>query len=246
MSGKRLRLSILVSTNMHTTELLSQSGIEPWTIVSADYQSGGKGQRGRVWESEAGENLTFSVLLKPKIGVSNQYLISAAVSLALVEALDHYGCDALIKWPNDIIVNNHKIAGLLIENQLKGDRIEYSIVGIGLNVNQVHFSQFRWPATSIKLENGRQLSYSRDDLLEVVVDLIKLRLNEAESSGSKIMNQLNERLYKRGELVSFDRNGESIQGVIREVTADGHLMLSEKEGVRAYSNGKITFRNTFG
>ena len=246
MSGKRLHLSVLVSTNMHTTELLSQSGIEPWTIVSADYQSGGKGQRGRVWESEAGENLTFSVLLKPKIGVANQYLISAAVSLALVEALDHYGCDALIKWPNDIIVNNHKIAGLLIENQLKGDRIEYSIVGIGLNVNQVHFSQFRWPATSIKLENGRQLSYSRDDLLEVVVDLIKLRLNEAESSGSKIMNQLNERLYKRGELVSFDRNGESIQGVIREVTADGHLMLSEKEGVRAYSNGKITFRNTFG
>jgi BirA family transcriptional regulator, biotin operon repressor / biotin---[acetyl-CoA-carboxylase] ligase len=246
MSGKRIHLSVVVSTNMHTTDLLSHSGIEPWTVVSADFQTGGKGQRGRVWESEAGENLTFSVVLKPEIKVAEQYLISAAVSLSVIDLLESKGCEGYVKWPNDIIVNDHKIAGLLIENQLKGDKVEYAIAGIGLNVNQVHFNTYRWPATSLKLEKAPQLSFDRELILSELIEFLKVRLVEAEHYGSNLMQSLNEHLYKRGELVWFSNNDEAIQGVIREVTSDGQLLLSERDGLKAYSNGEITVTNTFG
>ncbi len=245
MSGKRIHLSVVVSTNMHTTDLLSHSGIEPWTIVSADFQSGGKGQRGRVWESEAGENLTFSVVLKPKIKIADQYLISASVSLAIVDLMGNHGCHGFVKWPNDIIVNDHKIAGLLIENQIKGNQVEYSIAGIGLNVNQVHFNTYRWPATSLKLENATQLSFDREQILSELINRLKVRLAEAERDGRKLIETLNEHLYKKGESVFFLKNGESTHGIVREVTPDGRLLLSEKDGLISYSNGEITFMNTF-
>ncbi len=246
MSGKRFHLSVVVSTNLYTTELLSHSGIEPWTIVSADFQSGGKGQRGRTWESEAGENLTFSVFIKPRIRVADQYCISAAVSLSILDLLDDYGCQACIKWPNDIIVNDHKIAGLLIENQLKGSIVESSVIGVGLNINQVHFNSFRWPATSLKLETASQISFDRAVILEAFILRLKERMKEAEKDGRQIVESLNEHLYCQGEVVTFLQNDEVIQGVVRAVTTDGQLLLSEKEGIKAYSNGEITLKNTFG
>jgi BirA family biotin operon repressor/biotin-[acetyl-CoA-carboxylase] ligase len=244
MSGKRIHLSVVGSTNMHTTDLLSHSGIEPWTVVSADFQTGGRGQRGRVWESEAAENLTFSVVLKPRIHISDQYLVSAAVSLSLIDLLERYGCQGFVKWPNDIIVNDHKIAGLLIENQLKGELVEYSVVGIGLNVNQVHFNSYRWPATSLKLEKAPQVSFDRELILTEFMEFLKIRVAESEEDASALMQNLNEHLYKRGELVWFSKNEGFIQGVIREVTSDGQLLLNEKEGINFYSNGEITITNT--
>ena len=163
----------------------------------------------------------------------------------MIDLLESKGCQACIKWPNDIIVNDHKIAGLLIENQVKGDKVEYAIAGIGLNVNQVHFHNYSWPATSLKLERATPLSFDRELLLEELMDKLKRRMLEAEQDASNVMHNLNEHLYKRGEMVWLMKNEGAIQGIIREVTADGQLLLREKEGLKAYSNGEITLTNTF-
>ncbi|MDP4934375.1 MAG: biotin--[acetyl-CoA-carboxylase] ligase, partial [Salibacteraceae bacterium] len=152
MNGNRIRLSVVASTNLYTTQLLGQCVIDEFTLVSAQFQEQGKGQRGKSWQSNAGENMLSSLVFLPKIKVKNQFLVSAATALSLIELLQNYGLIAQIKWPNDILVKGKKIAGILIENQIKGEKIESSVIGVGLNVNQSLFDAFDWEATSISIE----------------------------------------------------------------------------------------------
>ena len=140
------------STNEAAQDLLLTDAPEG-TIVITDEQIDGKGQRGNVWISDPYLNLTFSLILHPRFLEPNeQFLITIAVSLAIKETLDEYlPGEAKIKWPNDIYYKNKKIAGLLIENVLRGSSFESCIVGIGLNVNQIAFTD-DLRATSMKLE----------------------------------------------------------------------------------------------
>ena len=117
----------------------SHRGDHPFCVM-ADYQTAGRGCGTNRWESERGKNLLFSLLLHPKqIPASKQFHISMAISLSIIEALGQHVADLSIKWPNDIYWRNGKIAGILIENTLKGNIIKDSIIGVGLNVNQRHF-----------------------------------------------------------------------------------------------------------
>ena len=124
------------------------------SVVAAVYQTAGRGQRGNVWKSGKGKNLTFSVILKFQLPdmetgsasglfrplpAAEQFAISEAVTLALCSFLGKYGIDARIKWPNDIYVGNGKISGMLVENSLSGSYVRASVAGIGLNVNQSSF-----------------------------------------------------------------------------------------------------------
>ncbi|WP_301748249.1 biotin--[acetyl-CoA-carboxylase] ligase [uncultured Duncaniella sp.] len=128
------------STSSHLAGIAE--GCAHGTAVMARVQTAGRGQRGNSWEAEPGMNITLSLLLRPEgLEPARQFIISQAVSLAIVEMLDNFiGADAVsIKWPNDIYVNDSKIAGILIENVISGSAISRSIVGVGLNVNQTEF-----------------------------------------------------------------------------------------------------------
>ena len=110
------------------------------TVWFAEYQTAGKGQRGNKWSSHRGENLTFSILLKPtQIAAAGQDAISMVCAVGVVNYLGKLGLQAKIKWPNDIYIADRKICGMLMENFLDGDRLSVSICGIGLNVNQKEF-----------------------------------------------------------------------------------------------------------
>lgn len=110
------------------------------TVIVAFKQTAGRGQKGNSWEAEPGKNATMSLLVKkPKIGVKNQFAISEAVSLAIVDVLENYASGFKIKWPNDIYYGDHKIGGILIEHSLSGDEIDYTIAGVGVNINQQVF-----------------------------------------------------------------------------------------------------------
>ncbi len=126
----------LSSTNTHLAELLKKKDLPEGTIVHAGYQSHGKGYYGNQWESEKDKNLLISVLLFPKfLNPKDQFYISMSISLGICDFLLRFITDCSIKWPNDIYVNNDKIAGILIENSVMADQIESTIVGIGLNIN---------------------------------------------------------------------------------------------------------------
>lgn len=134
------------------------------SVVSVRHQTKGRGQHGRTWESGQGENLTFSLVLKNlEIAPRSQIAISQITSLSLVELLKRHGIEAKIKWPNDIYVGKNKICGILIENSITSEKIKWSIIGIGLNVNQTDFPEWIPNPTSMTVE--KKIKFNQQNLL---------------------------------------------------------------------------------
>jgi BirA family biotin operon repressor/biotin-[acetyl-CoA-carboxylase] ligase len=177
----------LASTSTHAWELLPQRPPEG-TVVWAGYQTAGRGQRGASWTAAAGENLTLSIILYPSFLRSDQgFSISQAVALGVrdtVQALAPGGA-AQIKWPNDILLNRRKLAGILIENQWEGGRMKACVIGIGLNVNQVNFpDEIAGRASSLCRESGRPHSLQQAaGLLFDHVESYYLRLRAGDFEG---------------------------------------------------------------
>jgi len=137
-----IKLNEVNSTNEYAKVLLSKNKPSEGTVIFAHYQTNGKGQFGKTWKSEKGKNLTFSIILYPNfLEAKRAYSLNQAVSLGLKDCIESQKIPVSIKWPNDIYYHDKKLGGLLIENGLVGENINYSIIGIGLNVNQTTFSQ---------------------------------------------------------------------------------------------------------
>jgi BirA family biotin operon repressor/biotin-[acetyl-CoA-carboxylase] ligase len=139
----RINLSEVDSTNNYAAQILRQTDIAEGTLIVADLQTKGRGQRGAAWHSEAKLNLTLSIVLKPKnLGVSQQFLLNKMIALAIRQTVAHFLPQHVvkIKWPNDIFVAEYKVAGLLLENTVQGGQIVSTVAGIGINVNQIEFS----------------------------------------------------------------------------------------------------------
>jgi BirA family biotin operon repressor/biotin-[acetyl-CoA-carboxylase] ligase len=153
------------STNDEARRHISE--IDNLSVVSALEQTRGRGQRGNRWSSQPGENLTFSLVVKDfRIKANEQSAISQATALSLVDLLSRHEIKARIKWPNDIYAGDEKICGILIENSLKGSEIDWSIIGIGLNVNQTAFPEDLPNPTSMKLCTGNSNPYNTREILE--------------------------------------------------------------------------------
>ena len=133
---------ILLQETPSTNDFIKRnaSTLESGTLIVAYRQTAGRGQKGNSWEAEPGKNITFSLLIKkPKLDVKEQFYMSEAVSLAIVEALEKYATGFNIKWPNDIYYGDHKIGGILIEHSLDNEGINHTIIGVGVNINQQAF-----------------------------------------------------------------------------------------------------------
>ena len=158
------------STNDEARRHISE--IDNLSVVSALEQTKGRGQRGNTWLSLAGENLTFSLIVKDfRIKSNEQSAISQATALSLTKLLGRYGIEARIKWPNDIYTGDNKICGILIENSLKGMEIDWSIIGIGLNVNQTSFPEHLPNPTSMRLCTGNSNPYNTRTILEEYIEI---------------------------------------------------------------------------
>ena len=150
---KIIHLESVDSTNNYVANLIKRSEITHGTVIMADEQFAGKGQRGAEWYVKPGENLTFSFFLENvNLSVSQQFYLTQVVSLSLVDVLTTLKLTAQIKWPNDIYIKDRKIAGVLIQNQVSNGMVNTAIIGIGLNVNQQSFEGFS--ATSLISEEG--------------------------------------------------------------------------------------------
>lgn len=158
------------STNDEARRHISE--IDNLSVVSALEQTKGRGQHGNTWLSMPGENLTFSLIVKDfRIKANEQSAISQATALSLTKLLGRYGIEARIKWPNDIYAGDNKICGILIENSLKGMEIDWSIIGIGLNVNQTSFPEHLPNPTSMRLCTENSNPYNTRTILEEYIEI---------------------------------------------------------------------------
>ena len=238
-----VKLSSVASTNNYLKELVSNSGpLTEGTVIMADHQFAGKGQLQHVWESEAGKNLTISILLKPTfLPVGQQFELNKVVSLALLDALKPlFGAKVSIKWPNDILVSGKKIAGILIENSVQGSRWKHAVVGIGLNVNQIQFSPNLTRATSIK--NVLQTEYNLNSLLpDLCVALERRYLQLRAQKFADLHRDYLQHLFKFGEQSKFKVGDEVIEAEIMGVSPTGLLELHTSRGTRTFGFKEITF-----
>lgn len=214
-------------------------------IVIAERQSAGRGQRGNQWKSNEGENLTFSMVLNPSfLPIADQFLLSQTVSLAITDMLEAYGLQARIKWPNDIYIEDRKMAGILIENDLKGATLSRSIVGIGLNVNQTVFNPSLPNPASMKTADGRE--FDRAEVLENFIAAFTIRYRSlSEGHTDRIEADYHSRLYRQGEPTRFSLpDGTQFIGIIKKARRSGELIIAHPDGRFAgYFFKEIEFLN---
>ena len=203
-------------------------------VIVAESQSAGRGQRGHRWESEVGQNLTFSLVLEPTfVAPANQFLLSEAVALGVVDMLDGYGIGAKIKWTNDIYVGDRKLAGILIEHKLQGASLARTIVGIGLNVNQRDFpSDLPNPVSMVQL---RHFEFDRDEVLDRLVKTIMARYEQLRSGDDGPLQQdYHNRLYRLGMLDWYALpSGRRFRGTIMGVRPTGALVIENEKRERS-------------
>ena len=181
------------STNTYAINLLRNVNAIEGTVIYTNNQTQGKGQRGTVWSSEIGKNITLSIILQPKfLSINQSFYLSKITALAcydvLTEILDASHYDIKIKWPNDILVNKKKIGGILIENNLNGSHIQHAVIGVGLNVNQQNFGELGDIATSLFKEKNK--NYDTSFIMELLfsklekwyLKLISTRLKKFEET----------------------------------------------------------------
>ncbi|MCW5924738.1 MAG: biotin--[acetyl-CoA-carboxylase] ligase [Saprospiraceae bacterium] len=200
------------------------------TVVRADSQSAGRGQFGSRWESERGKNLLLSVILRPTwLEAKAQFYLSMAVALALRDTV----ADALstVKWPNDLCLGARKTAGILIQNSLSGQFLQTSVVGIGLNVNQMEFDPALPNPTSLALFFGKK--FELDEITECIFERLERRYLQLKSGQRAAIKAEYERaLYRLGKPSKFVRAADNSEfgGIIRGVTEEGRLRVETETG----------------
>ena len=209
-------------------------------VVWVRNQTQGRGQRNKLWQTEPMKNLTFSLFkLFSQLKVKNSFLINCAVTLSVVEALNQFtDIDLKIKWPNDILSGKNKIGGVLIENMIKGNCINASIIGIGVNINQGRFEGLP-NASSLFMKTGCKKEIG--DVLKKVLKFLEVyfnRLSNYDTRGLKA--QYEALLFQKGKSSTFRDNKEIFQGIIKGVTNSGLLRIQKNSGkVFNYPHGTI-------
>lgn len=226
------------STNELAKELADKHQLKDGSIVWSEFQSKGKGQQGNVWLSEPNKNLLFTIYLKPdNLPVMNQFKLTQWVSVAISEVLsDLLPRKVEIKWPNDIYCDDQKIAGILIETVVAGTRIEEVFCGVGLNVNQSHFSLPT--ATSCHLNSGKE--HDRIDLLEDVLISMEKYI-EGLYQGDQLKARYLSKLRWLNEIHEFSDNSGLFKGEIKGTNQVGKIELIKNDELVYYDNKEIQF-----
>ncbi|WP_130735533.1 biotin--[acetyl-CoA-carboxylase] ligase [Flavobacterium sp. J27] len=234
-----IKLNAIDSTNIFLKDLSVSQNLENFTVVVTENQLKGKGQRGATWTSEDGKNLTFSIFINHKnIPFEQVYLINIITSLALVDVLQKNNLsNVYIKWPNDILSENKKICGILVENTLKADGSFTSIVGVGLNVNQEHFENLPQASSLALLKN---IPFDKDILLVAIIGAFE-KWYEKINKPELLWQLYHNHLFKMGIPTAFESiKKRKFMGIIKGVSKNGQLMvLLEDDTVQEFDIKEI-------
>lgn len=237
---KLIKLDAIDSTNEFLKGLSNKQDLENFTVVTAENQTKGKGQMGSVWDSEVGKNLVMSVFVKNSLSDVNQiYNLNIAVAIAVIQVLEKLNIPSLsIKWPNDIMSYNFKIGGILIENSIKSDGTVNSIIGLGLNVNQINFENLP-KASSLAVIGEKE--FDKEALLYSIVAEFENILNGNNLQSDILWQRYTNFLFKKGIPMPFrDTKENTFMGIIQGVSSYGQLqVLLEDDSVSEYSIKEI-------
>ena len=228
----------LDSTNDYASQLIAKNKPIEGTVIIADHQTQGKGQYGRKWSAEAKLNLTMSVILYPQLNVDRQFDLNIISSLAICECLKTtYRVNAKIKWPNDIYVQDKKICGILIKNNLMGQYIHQSIIGIGLNVNQDRFDPTIPNPTSLKavLNETIDLKSLRQNLFRTLDKYYSMLTNERH----QLLDLYHNKLYKIDTIISYLKGDKIFSGMLRGVSQEGQILIQHLHETKAFNLSEI-------
>lgn len=230
------------STNDYASELLKTENPEEGTILITENQTTGKGLGKNTWESETGKNLTFSIILYPDfLEASQQFMISKVVALGIQKYLSLKTRHVTIKWPNDIYFNDKKIAGILIENSIMGDRIKHSIIGIGININQTEFISNAPNPVSLKQITGDNYIL-QDELVELKYHIAKFYSKLRNKQVKEIDREYLLNLYKYKVWHDFKSRDTLFRAKITGVNEFGHLqVLTPDDEIREFDLKEIEF-----
>ena len=221
-------LAQIDSTNAYLQRMQLERDIRNF-VVSTDEQTAGKGMGNNGWESEAGKNLTFSMALDMSfLPAERQFLLSEAVALGLSNTLDsHLPSEMLrIKWPNDIYFGNRKLAGILINSTIKGNMMDTSIIGIGLNVNQMQFMD--WPTRPISLKQITGKNYELQPLLEQIVESIVAEVERLKKNSPAIEQDYLSRLYRYRIWADYQVGETTLRLFMTGIDPFGRLLLVDE------------------
>lgn len=221
-----IKLNATASTNDYLRNLCTVQSLENYTTVTTEIQTQGKGQRGNKWISEPHKNLILSTLIKDTLTIhSSIFDLNIAISMAIVSALQHFKIPKInIKWPNDILADGKKIAGILIENSFSGSNSISSIVGIGLNVNQTRFEDLP-RASSLKNLTGKE--FDKDEILNAIVNQIQKNCEQIKTGHTEVLwSEYHKHLFRKDIPSVFENpDGTKFMGIIKQVLKNGKLQL---------------------
>ena len=226
---KYIHLEQIDSTNAYLQRQQSEHDIRNW-VVSTDEQTAGKGMGSNGWESEVGKNLTFSLALDMGfLPAERQFLLSEAVPLGIIEVLDTLlpSEKLSIKWPNDIYFENRKLAGILINSTIKANMMDISIIGIGLNVNQMKFQDWPTHPISLKMVTGKE--YDLKPLLEQIAERILIKVQQLQSTPISIEKDYLKRLFRYRTWADYEVEGKVLRLFMTGIDSFGRLQLLDTE-----------------
>jgi BirA family transcriptional regulator, biotin operon repressor / biotin---[acetyl-CoA-carboxylase] ligase len=228
--SRLIELQSVDSTNNYALRLIHEGLAQHGTIILAHNQTAGKGQRGRAWEAEAGENLTSTLIIKPgPLSIGNPFALSCAAALGTFTFFrDYAGDDSKIKWPNDIYWRDRKAGGILIENRVRsGNKIDtalqWSAIGTGININQTSFSPQAGRPVSLKQITGK--SFSIPDLARVLAGCILNQVGRiSDNQFPDLLKEYNEVLFMKEEQVTLKKGARRLSVIIKGVNETGRLI----------------------
>lgn len=239
--GKKiLRLASCASTNDFASEVLSQNPHENGTIIITDSQTKGRGQRGNIWEAESGKNLTFSLILQPdSLLAVDHFRLNIAVSLAIHDVFALFlDRDRLkVKWSNDLYFEDRKLGGVLIENTISEQKIRHSIIGIGLNINQLNFENPK----AISLAKLTSKTHDLNNLLERLGESLEKRILQIRQQNATLRAEYLQNLYWYQENHFFRIGEEEISGQILGIDQTGNLALQIGQKIQYFGFKEIVF-----
>lgn len=243
---KKIILEEVDSTNIELKRQ-AEAGAKEGTLLIAERQLKGKGRQGRPWDSPKGSSIAMSFLLKPELTPEKAARLTLVTALAVSRAVEKVtGLKALIKWPNDLVINGKKICGILTEMSTGAEGVRYVVVGIGMNVNIEAFREDLPYATSLRIEGGR--SYSREALIDKILSEFSVYYERFLKTGSLegLLEEYNKRLVNRDSRVQIIKEKETMQGTARGVNAEGELIVETENGLETVLFGEVSVRGVYG
>ncbi|MES2795628.1 MAG: biotin--[acetyl-CoA-carboxylase] ligase [Bacteroidota bacterium] len=230
------------STNVWCANYVENESVSEGFAVYTPHQFEGKGQRGNKWESEIGKNITMSIFLKPNfLKASDQFQLNMAISLGIYEAISKYlNEDLKIKWPNDLYFDNSKLGGILIENTIFGSNLNTSIIGIGLNINQIQFEISH--ATSIKKILGATIDLEIGEIMSLIFEGIEkyyLKLKSGEIDAVRL--EFLEKLFRINQWHYYRKNDQEFSGKIIGVDNIGRLKMETETSEELFDFKEVEF-----